>query len=1161
MTNSKLSRFRRASLFISAAAFCVAAAGTAHAQSDEGNGLLDITESVLEPQDASISLVPGRPDIVEVERDPQIVIGAPGTPTTARDPVNVNGVGQMIVDQGGGFIGLCTATLINPRTVIFAAHCVNDLPGSSYGAANGGTAIGFGFENNLRANAPGETDELVRWLLGGAGGAGRFQTNVAQAFYNSNFVTYHPGSLEPEANQFLYSDIAIASLDTPAKNVPTWAMLFSALPQVPITANGSGYHVTITGYGNNGTGSSGSTGGIDFRRRIAENIVGALASIDDFEGFLFGGGGGLPQNLYWIDFDDPRRGTQSADPRDFNAWRDNPLPREGITASGDSGGPLILDQQYAKQLVIGVLSGGYTRFFNGAPANGYGTASFYQPLYLYWDWIAENNPYRYVAAKAGNGDWTDPNHWVTTVDPNYFILDSNGNLVNGVPTTPGEGVNGTDGKFGQACFEGPINGGFSDCLDMETGTYTQTQRPIGTSAVSDRAVVSIRSILGDDADALLEAQDFDLAAVSPEAQAQQQAAVLPSATIANGLPGATNFVPNNINTGQGATPRYFDVTLSAAGTTTLSSSVTIDRLTISGTNTALNVASGGSLTSLMDINLLAGAVQVNGTLSTPGDFFMMSGGLNGSGTINTPYFTNVAGGIAPGTTGTIGTLTFNGNVILSSGSKLYIDLSNTGASDKIVVKAGADGTTGVASIGGQVNFTFNGAVRANNTYTILTAAGGVQGTFVTPQSLSAILKPQMIYTANSVQVNVQAGNYRDVIGPQTPIAYAYALLLDQNRSNANNYDSLYGPLDLLDAASIRNALNGLAPASETTAGTIGTVGLEAMSGFFRDRAMSLDGSNMSGGIARISAPANLSSVDLTGMRTGAPMQAGASSFVQEGTLPENMSAFVAGGYLNGDALSMPGTGWGGRDNYNGWYMAGGIETALGENAALGFALSYTDLDGTAAVPGQTATGKLYQGTLYSNYKLTNALRVDSMFSAGLFDIGTRRTVSFLGNSYTLRASDQALALTGEVGISGAVDAGPMTLTPRLALRTAQVGFSPTIETGGPTALLYKRDKLRSAQVRGGVTLAGNGTKFRPYLSGTLVHEFDGRGAVFSSNFVGSATPGVLFQTTEAAGAWGEVGGGLTVNTGNIDISLSAETTVARDDISAQTYRGSISFKF
>ena len=109
-------------------------------------------------------------------------------------------------------------------------------------------------------------------------------------------MTYNPGSLEPEASSFLYSDIAMAALDTPAAGIPTWALMFSQLPDPgAIDADGTGYHVVIEGYGNTGTGTTGS-GGSDFRRRIAENTLGALASLDDFETFLFGSPNGLYQN-------------------------------------------------------------------------------------------------------------------------------------------------------------------------------------------------------------------------------------------------------------------------------------------------------------------------------------------------------------------------------------------------------------------------------------------------------------------------------------------------------------------------------------------------------------------------------------------------------------------------------------------------------------------------------------------------------------------------------------------------------------------------------------------------------------------------------------------------------------------------------------------------
>jgi V8-like Glu-specific endopeptidase len=1212
MKTARTSRTVRAALLASAAGFCLSlAAGSAQAAT--GDPITDgsLTRPLLsgatrEAQGGNVSAgdvvreaqadrgsidalreaqLSGPTALPTVQPEPQIVIANPppgpgqtgNTTVTDRDPVNITGVGQMIVDTQDGFIGLCTGTLINPRTVIFAAHCVNEEDATLYGNKSGGRPIAFGFSNS---NNTAGNSAFGHYLNTG-------NTNTADFLYNVNQVRYNPISTTTDCAGFLCGDIALASFDTPTKNIPTWALLFSALPARDLGAAGTGYHVVIEGYGNNGVASTGSVGGIDYRRRLAENMLGGLASLDEFENFLFGGASTTnPQNVYWTDFDDPRRGTAGASPYDFNAWRDNATPgtatktsQEGTTAAGDSGGPLILDNTYAKVVVIGVLSGGYTRFFGAQPANGYGTASFYQPLYLYWDWIAANNPYHYVGSVAGNGNWTDPTHWVTNIDPSYQVLTLvNGNLVltNGVPTVAGAGNTDQPG-FGEACFQ---SGGSSDCLNIATGqeTYDPTGHPIGTNAdtpgglSNDRGNVASGSLSNGGAASQAVGNVGDGSSSSDGSQSSsgsQSPNALPPATLANGLPGATNFVPNNVDPVRltGAIGKYFDVSLVAAGTTTLDTAVTIDRFSIGigGGNAVLDVKSTGSLTSLIDITQATGTIHANGLISTPGDYMMVSGGLDGTGTVTAAFFTSVAGTIAPGTAGTTGTLNFRGNLILASGSTYNLDLGANGVSDKIAVAANGAGT-GLANLGGRLVLGTSAAtLRGGSTYTILTSAGGISGKFIDPAAFSAILSPKLTYTANAVTLQIAIRPYGTVVDATNPIQVSYALLLDRNRPNAANYDALYGPLDLQDQATIRSTLSALAPTTETMGQSLGIAGVDNWSGVVRNRIDSMHPGDTGGTLARYGAPAQVASNGISAMNMGGMSAMGFGAdvrsdtqepLIQEGVLPDSVNGFLAGGYLTGDSTAM--TGIANRDTYTGWYAAGGLETS-NDTSSIGFAFSYTRLDGTGALAGQSAHANLFQGSLYGKLDLGGAT-LDAMVTAGLLDLDTKRQVNFVGTPYTVTSNSGNLVAVTEVGLSKDFDLGAVRVTPRAAGRASHIDFSRTAETGGPMALMIDHGPVNSVEARGGLTIAGTGS-VKPFLNGTLVHDFMNRPAVIGANFVGGVGGNVLFALNGQDKDWAEVSGGLTYESGNISISASAETTIERQDVSSQAYRGSISLKF
>ncbi|KAB2848014.1 MAG: autotransporter outer membrane beta-barrel domain-containing protein, partial [Sphingopyxis terrae] len=133
---------------------------------------------------------------------------------------------------------------------------------------------------------------------------------------------------------------------------------------------------------------------------------------------------------------------------------------------------------------------------------------------------------------------------------------------------------------------------------------------------------------------------------------------------------------------------------------------------------------------------------------------------------------------------------------------------------------------------------------------------------------------------------------------------------------------------------------------------------------------------------------------------------------------------------------------------------------------------------------------------------------------------------------------------------------------RAALRATHIGFSKYKETGGVPALVYDRDSVDSVQARAGLALSGKaGSKVQPYLNADYVHEFKDAPAAFGANFVGGLGPNAIFGLAGTDKDWAEVGAGLTLSTGNVDLSIGADTTIGLKDVSNQSYRGSVTFHF
>ena len=235
---------------------------------------------------------------------PRIVIrddvGLAGSASYAADPsfAGVVGLGW----SGGQY---CSGVLIAPTTVLSARHC---------------------------APVPGEF--------------ARFGTDFNNPVFSANIQSVlFPGGGSPGSPLLNGGDVAIITL---ASSVPGSVATPYALSAE--TTELIGYTVATIGYGASGIGSTGTTRSDDIRRG-GTNVL-------DFYGAGVRSSGTISgtANIFSTDFDNPA-GTSNT-----LGWLGSSvtaLPMEATTASGDSGGPLLVSSG-GQWVVIGVLSGGTT---------------------------------------------------------------------------------------------------------------------------------------------------------------------------------------------------------------------------------------------------------------------------------------------------------------------------------------------------------------------------------------------------------------------------------------------------------------------------------------------------------------------------------------------------------------------------------------------------------------------------------------------------------------------------------------------------------------------------------------------------------------------------------------------------------------------------------
>ncbi len=700
----------------------------------------------------------------------------------------------------GGVFFNCTGSLINPRTVLTAAHCVNFNSSEDYGLPGSGAANSL-----LVSTGPNSATRL--FTPGGYADGG-----VA----TSTDVVIHPtANLDEAGLPFPFADVALVALDAPITDVPVLPILLTPLTELT--------RVLHVGYGSFGTGlggppAAGSPDDNPFLRRIGENQLGALGSFADFDDVVFSDFapnaltfGSSTNPFYFTDFDWPDRDELGFDGCDFNGngpecltlgdvistdWFDgDALPREAGTAPGDSGSPLIVPDLYDQQVNVGVLSGGisfFRDFLNSVLGfdNTFGDISFYTPLYPYFQFINENTSYKYVSAVAGDGNWSDPNHWTQDLDPAFLIDDGNGNLINGVP-------------------EGEEDGIFS---------------------VGD----SIGTVLGVD---ISEFPDI----VSPFFDPAD--AVLPQSSVLLGE-GSTGFVPQNTDGTPGTSfenpAQYFEVHLNQAGRTRVDVDVEIDKLVLDHVDAEFFLQRAFTFDTVIGYEQFAGTADIRGEFNAP--LATLLGGLvTGGGVINSDFVLNTGAVIAPGGTGGIGTFTINGDYAHLDNAALLIDASfqRSGVTSDFLQVGGT------AILGGDLIIAPRGRLRFAEETAVLSADaidGNFENVFLTFNQ--PVLRLVSRVEGNEVIVGVEANSIAALFSGFDNLESVGAAL-DTLRFDGR-YNEFAGLFDIVDSAganSLVSTLSALTPVSAFGQSTIATNFSQRFTGQIAQRTLSLRGGN------------------------------------------------------------------------------------------------------------------------------------------------------------------------------------------------------------------------------------------------------------------------------------------------------------------------------
>lgn len=448
--------------------------------------------------------------------------------------------------------------------------------------------------------------------------------------------------------------------------------------------------------------------------------------------------------------------------------------------------------------------------------------------------------------------------------------------------------------------------------------------------------------------------------------------------------------------------------------------------------------------------LLGGELAVNGSLAQSALALAAGTRLSGTGTVGS---VTVASGatIAPGNS--IGTLNVNGDISFAPGSIYEVEVDPAGATADLIAASGR----AVLNGGSVVHIGLDGNYRPFTTYTILTAAGGVQGVFSDITSSFAFLDPTLGYSANAVTLTLARND----------IDFSDVAVTPNQGEVANGVEELSFGNPLFDTVLLLDE-NGARLAFDQLSGEIYP---SLLAGFVQE--------------SRFVRGAALDRMRHFG--AAADAEPGARLWMQ---------GLGSRGHLDGDgnARRM-------KQDSAGFLM--GIDAIAGETVQLGAFGGYQQGDASVRAASSEADIDSYHVGVYAGAELgALALRAGYSFSWHKADVTRRIAFGDFSDVTTGKFDASTAQAFAEIGYR--IDFGSAQIEPFAQIAQIWVDSERMNEQGGAAALQVARGKMSTgvstlgARLDQGFSLGSLGAHLK--LSAGWRHAFDDRVAVTASAF-------------------------------------------------------------